>query len=67
DRSKLAELIVSAGFADSKRAATRLIAEGGVKVDGVAVTDPGARWTATGPAVLQVGSRKFVRIIPSVE
>jgi tyrosyl-tRNA synthetase len=67
DRSKLAELIVSAGFADSKRAATRLIAEGGVKVDGVAVTDPGARWTASGPAVLQVGSRKFVRIIPSVE
>ncbi len=63
-RSKLVELIVAAGFADSKRAAQRLIAEGAVKVDGTPVTDPGARWTAAGPAVLQVGSRKFARIIP---
>ena len=63
-RSKLVELIVAAGFAESKRAAQRLIGEGAVKVDGVPVTDPGARWTATGPAVLQVGSRKFARIIP---
>ena len=64
DRSKLAELIVAAGFAESKRAASRLIGEGGVRVDGVAVTDPSARWTASGPAVLQVGSRKFVRVTP---
>jgi tyrosyl-tRNA synthetase len=64
-RSKVVELIVAAGFADSKRAAQRLIAEGAVKVDGTPVTDPGARWTAQAPAVLQVGSRKFVRIIPS--
>jgi len=63
-RSKLVELIAAAGFADSKRAATRLIAEGGVRVDGAVVTDPAARWSASGPAVLQVGSRKFVRIIP---
>jgi tyrosyl-tRNA synthetase len=63
-RSKLVELIAAAGFADSKRAATRLIAEGGVRIDGAVVTDPAARWTAQGPAVLQVGSRKFVRIIP---
>jgi tyrosyl-tRNA synthetase len=63
-RSKLVELIVAAGFADSKRAAQRLIGEGAVKVDGTPVTDPAARWTAAGPAVLQVGSRKFARIIP---
>ncbi len=63
-RTKLTELLLAAGFAESKRAAQRLIAEGGVKVDGAAVTDPGARWTASGPAVLQVGSRKFVRVIP---
>ena len=37
---------------------------GAVKVDGAAVTDPAARWTASSPAVLQVGSRKFVRISP---
>jgi tyrosyl-tRNA synthetase len=63
-REKLVDLIVAAGFAESKRAAQRLIAEGAVKVDGTPVTDPGARWTASGPAVLQVGSRKFVRITP---
>jgi tyrosyl-tRNA synthetase len=64
ERSKLTELLLAAGFAESKRAAQRLIAEGGVKVDGTVVTDPGAKWTAGGPAVLQVGSRKFVRVIP---
>jgi tyrosyl-tRNA synthetase len=63
-REKLADLVVAAGFAESKRAAQRLIAEGGVKVDGTPVTDPGARWKAAGPAVLQVGSRKFVRVLP---
>jgi tyrosyl-tRNA synthetase len=63
-RTKLVDLLVAAGFADSKRAATRLIGEGGVRVDGAVVTDPAARWTAEGPAVLQVGSRKFVRVIP---
>ncbi len=64
DRSKLTELLLAAGFAESKRAAQRLIAEGGVRVDGTPVTDPGAKWTADGPAVLQVGSRKFVRVVP---
>jgi len=64
DRSKLVDLIVAAGFAESKRAAARLVGEGGVRIDGTVVTDPSARWTAEGPAVLQVGSRKFVRITP---
>ena len=63
-RTKLADLIVAAGFAESKRAATRLIGEGAVRVDGTVVTDPNARWSAEGPAVLQVGSRKFVRVTP---
>jgi tyrosyl-tRNA synthetase len=61
-RTKLVDLIVAAGFAESKRAAARLIGEGGVRIDGTVVSDPGARWTAEGPAVLQVGSRKFARI-----
>jgi len=63
-RDKIADLLVAAKFADSKRAALRLIAEGGVRVDGAVVTEAGARWPASGPGVLQVGSRKFVRIIP---
>jgi tyrosyl-tRNA synthetase len=62
--AKVTDLLVAAKFADSKRAAVRLVTEGGVKIDGVVVTDPAARWTATAPAVLQVGSRKFVRVTP---
>jgi tyrosyl-tRNA synthetase len=62
---KVAEVMLAAGFADSKRAARGLIAEGAVRIDGVAVTDPGARWTAVEPAILQVGSRRFVRVFPN--
>jgi tyrosyl-tRNA synthetase len=61
---RVAELLVKAGFADSKRAAERLISGNGVKVDGIVVSDPKALWTASAPAVLSVGSRKFVRIRP---
>ncbi len=64
---KVTDLLVAAKFAESKRAAARLIADGGVRIDGTVVTDPGARWTATSPAVLQAGSRRFVRIIPAGE
>jgi tyrosyl-tRNA synthetase len=60
----LVDVVVAAGFAESKRAAQRLIAESAVKIDGSAVTDPKALWDAAGPAVLQVGSRKFIRVLP---
>ncbi len=65
ERTKVTELLMAAGFAESRRAAQRLIAEGGVKIDGTPVGDPAAKWSAPGPAVLQVGSRKFVRVVPS--
>lgn len=59
----VADAIVGAGFAESKRAAQRLIGEGAVRIDGVAVADQKAAWAASAPAVLQVGSRRFARII----
>jgi tyrosyl-tRNA synthetase len=59
----LVDIVVAAGFAESKRAAQRLIAEGAVKIDGSVVTDPKAFWNTLEPAVLQVGSRKFVRVL----
>jgi tyrosyl-tRNA synthetase len=62
---KVTDVMLAAGFAESKRAAQRLIGEGAVKIDGVAVGDPHLRWTATEPAVLQVGSRRFVRVVPN--
>jgi len=59
----LVDVTVAAGFAESKRAAQRLIVEGAVKIDGSVVTDPKALWNVLEPAVLQVGSRKFVRVL----
>jgi tyrosyl-tRNA synthetase len=62
--ARVAELLVKAGFAQSRREAERLVAGGGVKVDGTVVNDPRAAWTATASAVLSVGSRRFVRVRP---
>ena len=60
---KLAELLVKAGFADSKRAAERLITQGGVRVDGTPVSDPSAGLDSKESFVLSVGARRFVRVV----
>ena len=62
--ARLGEVLVRAGFAQSRRAAERLISGKGVRVDGIVVDDPRAAWNAGAPAVLSVGSRKFVRVLP---
>ena len=64
DCTRVAEVLVKAGFAQSRRAAERLIAGNAVKVDGEPVRDQNERWTAQGAAVLSVGSRRFVRVLP---
>ncbi len=64
DARRVADVLVRAGFAESRRAAERLISGNGVKVDGIVVDDPRAAWTANAPAVLSVGSRRFARIVP---
>ncbi|MBV8196704.1 MAG: tyrosine--tRNA ligase [Candidatus Eremiobacteraeota bacterium] len=61
---RVTEILVKAGLAESRRAAERLIAGGAVKVDGTAISDVKAPWTSREPAVLSVGSRRFVRIVP---
>ncbi|MFN2528281.1 MAG: tyrosine--tRNA ligase [Candidatus Baltobacteraceae bacterium] len=63
DARKIVEVLVAAGFAESKRAAERLISGNGVKVDGILVSDPKALWPSDAlDSVLSVGSRKFVRV-----
>jgi tyrosyl-tRNA synthetase len=57
-------ILVVAGLATSKREAERLISQHAVKVDGTVVADRNAIWDASAPAVLSVGSRKFVRLRP---
>jgi len=59
---KLSELLVAAGFAESKRAAERLINQGGVRIDGAPVTES-AGAPDGGSFVLSVGARKFVRVV----
>ncbi len=63
DGVRLAEVIVQVGFAASNSAATRLIEQGSVRLDGDRVTDRGRRvGPDADPFVLQVGKRKVVRV-----
>ena len=59
------EMLVACGFAASKREAERLVAGGGVKLDGHVVGDARQPWAAQVPVVLSVGTRRFVRIVSS--
>jgi len=65
DGARLVTVMVEVGFAESNSAATRLIGQGGVRVDSVRVTDRSQRVAATAaPFVLQVGKRRVVRVAP---
>ena len=64
DCKRISEVVVKAGFAESRRAAERLIAGNAVKIDGEVVRDGNAGWPAKDPAVLSVGARRFVRVLP---
>ena len=63
--AKLVAVLVEVGFAESHSAATRLILQGSVRVDGERVTDR-SHWVAAAaaPFVLQVGKRRVVRVSP---
>jgi tyrosyl-tRNA synthetase len=65
DAAKIVDVVLAAKFAESKRAAQRLIADGAVKIDGIAVTDGNAAWPAGAPAILQAGARRFIRVLPN--
>lgn len=66
DAKRISEVLVKAGFAESRRAAERLISGNAVKIDGEVVRDGNAPWSATAPAVLSVGARRFVRVLPKI-
>jgi tyrosyl-tRNA synthetase len=57
----LVEFLAQHGLAPSKSEARRLMQQSGVRVDGQAVTDIGARLTLA-EGVVQVGKRKFARV-----
>lgn len=59
---KLAFYLVDLGLADSKSNATRLIQQGGVRVDGAEITDPHAVITPHNGMVINVGKRRYVKV-----
>jgi tyrosyl-tRNA synthetase len=57
------DLLVDAGLARSKSQARRLVQQGGVRLDGEQIADIERTIVPDRERVLQVGKRKFVRII----
>ncbi len=56
------DLIVKVQFASSKGEARRLVAQGGVSIDGKKIDDITAVIKLTNEAVLKVGKRKFIKL-----
>ena len=59
-----AKLLNEAGLTDSVGEGKRMIKQGAVKIDGEKIADSMAVLTIGEPIVIQVGKRKFARIIP---
>jgi tyrosyl-tRNA synthetase len=55
------QVMVDAGLAKSKSEASRLIAQGGVELDGVRVVEPNCE--VRSGAILKVGKRRFIRLV----
>jgi tyrosyl-tRNA synthetase len=61
----LAGLLHALGLASSTSEARRLVAQGGVRLEGVVQADPTLRVARpTSPILLQVGKRRFARLLP---
>jgi tyrosyl-tRNA synthetase len=59
----LNRILVKCGLAESGSEATRKIKQGGVKIDGVKVSDFGWKVPGPGAYLLQVGARQFVKLV----
>ena len=60
----LVEIMVDSGLVRSKSQARRLVEQNGVKLDDAGVEDGDQALALDGPAVLRVGKRRFLRLIP---
>ena len=64
DGMTLVDLMAEAGLAPSKSQARRLIDQGAVRLEGATLSDPNWPVSVTEPSVLQVGKRRFLRLLP---
>ena len=62
--ANIVDVIVSAGLAASKSEARRLIEQGGVKLGGAVVASVTHTVEVGGETVLQVGKRRYLRLLP---
>ncbi|MGD2059109.1 MAG: tyrosine--tRNA ligase [Anaerolineales bacterium] len=63
--SAVIDVMVSSGLVDSKSQARRLVDQKGVRVNDVVIEDPYYKIDSDEPVVLQVGKRRFTRLIKS--
>jgi tyrosyl-tRNA synthetase len=61
----LVQVLKQAGLTASTSEAMRMIDQGGVKLDGEKVSDKALKLSVGGPFVIQVGKRKFARVLLS--
>src|SRR5260221_8989363 len=61
----ISQILKQAGLKGSTSEAMRMIEQGGVNVDGEKVSDKALQLLAGGPFVIQVGKRKFARVLLS--
>jgi tyrosyl-tRNA synthetase len=59
----ICRLLSAAGLAKSNSEARRLIQQGGVRLDGVQVENPDLPVPAQGEKILQIGRRRWVKVI----
>jgi len=60
----IVDLLARAGMASSKTEARRLIQQGGVTLDGETIPSIDAKVEISAPAILRVGRRRFLRLLP---
>jgi tyrosyl-tRNA synthetase len=58
------DILLSTGMAPSKSEVRRLVQQGGVQLDGVRLEDFQQTIEPGGEHVLQVGRRKFLKLLP---
>ena len=63
--TNVVDLLVETGLAGSKSDGRRLVQQGGVRIDDQVVEGIEVLITIDQPAVLQVGKRRFVRLVPA--
>jgi tyrosyl-tRNA synthetase len=63
DLALTAALVAAPGLVSSGSEARRKLAEGAVRIDGEKITDPQLRLPVGAAHILQVGPRRFARII----